>query len=177
MTEIPRGRPAVQVYSRLCGVGSTSFFWGLGNEFHVLQCRTAALGASGPGPSAPKVDQLSRTTCARVGVPACSTRSPGRLEPWSDYPRGRSAVLGELGLCRWAHGVDQQSWVTCASVRVPAGSTRNPQQLGPLSQCPRVQLAIPGIPGPCPRVCWVDQLSRVTLSHVQAPAVSTRCPG
>ena len=66
--------------------GSTSCFWGLGNETQFLQCRTAAPGTSGLSPRAPRLDQLSWYTHARVGGPAGSTSSPGRLGHRSEGP-------------------------------------------------------------------------------------------
>ena len=138
-SEIPWVRPAILGDS---GLGQTSrdvdqLSQTIRNWVRGTAVLTRCPGDSGPGPvptvsiSSPGriglcrwahgVDQLSRATCARVRVPAGSTRSPWPLGPLSKCPRGRLAVPGDSGPGPRDRGVDKLSWVTRAGPECPRG--------------------------------------------------------
>ena len=91
---------------------------GLGSE--VPQVEPPVQGDSGLGPNARGVDQQSRVKQARVGGPAVSTSSPGRLRPWSEA-HGVANCTGRLGPFPSARSFDQMFQVTQARVRVLVG--------------------------------------------------------
>ena len=135
-SEVPQGRPALPDDTRPCP--SSQVVHQLSQATHNPVRRTAVTQAglddSLLGLSSRSVDQLSRTSRARIRGPAVLSSCPGRLGSGSECPRGRSAVQGYSGPCPRYPGVDRLSRTTRAGVLGPAGSTRSPGQIRPMSK-------------------------------------------
>ena len=139
-----------------------------------------------------RIDLMPRAPQARVRGPAVltsipgdsrsglcaaeSTRTPGRLGPVPEIPRGRPAVLGKSVPCPMARSFDQLFLGTRVRVGWPVVSTSCPGRHRPYSEGLRGQPAVPGDSRPCPSSRGVHLLSRTMCDQVRGLAGSTSCP-